>query len=223
MPKIWVTRSQPAADLSVAKLSAKGFDAVAAPLIKITKPRSHPPRLPREAYVIVTSKNGIAALTGTTEARHWPVLTVGDATAEAARNAGFQDVTSANGTSKEVIALIQSLTIPQGRPLVHVAGTKARRQIVENLRSQGYAAERHIYYASHSAASLPVFDIGDISHVLLYSPLAAKTLQTFGPDLSSAMALSISRETDAALGTLNVGARMIAAEPNEDSLLSLLD
>lgn len=223
MPKIWVTRSQPAADQSTAKLSAKGFDAVAAPLIKITPPVSRSPRLPREAHLIITSKNGVTTLADSTEARHWPVITVGDATAEAARDAGFSDVISASGTSADVLTLVRSLALASNRPVIHVSGTKARGQITETLQSEGYAAERHIYYASRPVASVPALDMSDISHVLLYSPLAAKTLQAFDPDLSGAMALSISRETDAALEGLTVGVRMIAAMPTENSLLSLLD
>jgi len=57
MTKIWITRTQPAADESAQVWRDAGFDPLVAPLLEI-EPVLHDP-LPADAVIIFTSKNGV--------------------------------------------------------------------------------------------------------------------------------------------------------------------
>ncbi|MGJ8562453.1 MAG: uroporphyrinogen-III synthase [Alphaproteobacteria bacterium] len=223
MNRVWITRSQPGADNSARLLVEAGHEVITAPLIQISPPPVKPPTLPDEAFLIVTSKNGLAALTRETPKRHWTVLTVGDATADAARKLGFQTVISAGGNVDDVIREFLSLAPSKDIPVVHICGNNVAGRAVEVLTAHGYSTERHVYYSSQPVAALPEIDLSAMTHVLLYSPLAARTLASLAPCLKHAAAISISPKADRALARLAIGKRLIATAPNEKSMLSLLD
>ncbi len=218
-----MTRSQPGSDKTAAALRAIGHQPFIYPLLTIT-PISPLPKLPPDdAVLLFTSQNALRIFCESFPSRQWRVLTVGDATAELASRAGFQDVTSASGTSNDLIALVQKAVPDRGTPLVHSAGEIVRGQICETLQAQGYSAKRDIYYASKPQTLPPGIDVSRMDYVLLHSPLAAKTLCAGLPDIGDAVIICISDETRQALGPDLAAASHIAPEPNEASMFSLLD
>ncbi|WP_332677143.1 uroporphyrinogen-III synthase, partial [Brevundimonas sp.] len=58
------------------------------------------------AALAFTSRNGVDAFAGLSRERDLPVFTVGDATAEAARESGFGRVRSAGGALADLAALL---------------------------------------------------------------------------------------------------------------------
>jgi len=58
------------------------------------------------AALAFTSRNGVAAFAALSDDRSLPVFTVGDATAEAARTAGFAAVRSAAGALEDLARLL---------------------------------------------------------------------------------------------------------------------
>ena len=218
---IWITRTLPAAHKSAQAFAHLGLAAAIAPLLLVSPPEAMPAIPPKEALLIFTSANGLSAFCQLTDNRHWPVVTVGAQTAVQARKAGFKTVSSADGTSEDVTALVKSST-DLSTPIIHCAGEHVRGSITEDLRAGGYQARRDLYYRSAPVDKVPKIDLTRLNFLALYSPLAAKTLARFKPDLTTVTLLSISAATDAALGDLKAQARLIAKAPNEAAMLDLL-
>lgn len=218
MKTVWITRTEPLAERSAARFKDAGFYPIIAPLLVIAPPPVMPPIPPRGAALIFTSQNGLNAFCQMSQFRGHAVITVGDATAGAARKAGFTDVISASGTAQDVAALILQNS-QTDRPYWHIAGRHVRGNIIEDLRAAGLQAERHIFYDSTPVDTLPDIEMSTVDVAALYSPLAAQTFAALAPHLAQTATLSISPATDAALGALNTAPRLIAAAPNEESML----
>lgn len=211
MTKIWITRTRPAADESAEAWRKAGFDPIVEPLLAIT-PVDHDP-LPRETATIFTSKNGVDHV----DCAGQRAICVGDATAEHARKAGFSDVISVNGTSKDVTRWVLA-NCPVSQPLCHVSGWHVRGTIVEDLSQAGYDAKRVKVYRS---IPRPVWPEIQASLVALYSPLAAQVFARLcgGASLSGLSAICISQATADELEGLNLKSIHIANRPREDELI----
>lgn len=221
MNRVWVTRTQPGAGETAARLTEAGYRPVIAPLLSVGPPDEMPVIPESDALLIFTSRNGVGAFSNLTDRRHWDVVTVGDATAELAAQAGFVSVTSVSGTSSDIKNYVIG-NIPRSRPVVHVSGAVTRGEIVEALMAEGFQAQKSVVYQTHAAGSLPPIDVAAIDAVLVHSPLASKTLATLAPDLSNCVSVSISKAADQALGTLRFRERRVAKSPDERALLAAL-
>ena len=222
MPRVWITRSASMAQASAARLKAKGYDAFAAPLIHISYETPDPDAPCDEAYLIFTSRNGVAAFAQAQAARHWPCLCVGDATAKAARDAGFEIVTSARGAADDIVAWARK-NIDHNQPLYHAAGNHPRGEIIERLQQGGFKrARRELFYRSLCVTHDPRLEPKQDDIILLYSPMAAQGLAALGLDISGMVIISLSRAVDAALGAQICKERYIADLPTEDSLFAHL-
>jgi ABC-type molybdate transport system permease subunit len=104
---ILVTRPEPGASRTLAALTALDKPALAAPLFEIVQ-TAQPRPSGRFAALLVTSQNGAAGLSPASSglAADLPVFAVGDRTAQALRDAGFMDVTSASGDQKALTRLV---------------------------------------------------------------------------------------------------------------------
>ena len=209
---IWITRTQPSAQESAKIWEEAGFEPLVLPLLRV-EPVAHQ-MLPDEAVFVFTSKNGVDHAG---PARHRRAICVGDATAERAKMAGYQDVISVGGTSKDVTQWILG-NLSKRNPIIHISGRHIRGQIVEDLKGAGFKASRMIVYASSPNS---VSTEQSFTHVALYSPLAAKIFaKTMGKtDLSDKIAVSISPATDVELEGLKLKLRLIADHPNEMALV----
>jgi len=104
--RLWITRTAPAARDTADRLSALGHDPVVAPLLTV-RAVAHDAPVPAHVALAFTSRNAVAVWADLSPARGLPVLCVGDATADAARAAGFTDVRSAAGDATDLAALIR--------------------------------------------------------------------------------------------------------------------
>lgn len=220
-PTVWITRTAPAAFKSAANWANAGYAAAVAPLLETSKPTEMPPLPVRDGIIIFTSGNAAKAFAQSTLLRHWPVVAVGYQTRHICYDLGFRDVVSADGDSNDLTQLILKDYTTE-RPFFHCAGNHVRGSIVEDLKAKGYRAQRDLYYLSSPVAQMPKVNTALIDFVAVYSPLAAKTLAGFAPDLAGATIMSLSPATDAALGTLPCKARYIAAIPSEAALLDAI-
>jgi len=219
--KIWITRTLPSAHKSAANFAHLGLAGAIFPLLKIIPTPMMPPRPKDNDVLIFTSLNALHWFCEFTKLRHWPIVTVGDETAAQARSSGFKDVSSASGTSKDVTRLIKS-KFPSVQSIIHCSGNHVRGTIIEDLQASGYTARRDEYYNSFPVEGLPRMDFSTLDYIALYSPLAAKTLASFKPDLSTTTILSISEATDTSMGNIKCQTRLIAKAPNEAAMLALL-
>jgi len=217
-PTIWITRTAPAAFKSAELWAKHGYAAAVAPVLEVSHPKILPDLPARDGVIIFTSGNAVKAFANNTLLRHWPVVTPGYQTQRIAHDLGFRTVTSANGTSDDVTKVILK-DFTTARPIYHCAGNHVRGSIIEDLKAKGYRAQRDLYYFSAPVIKMPNLNTAQMDFMALYSPLAAKTVAGFSPDLSGVTVLSLSKAIDAALGDVNCKARYVAAEPNEPSLI----
>lgn len=217
-PTVWITRTVPAAFKSAANWANAGYAAAVGPILDVTKPREMPELPPRDGIVVFTSSNAAKAFAEYTLNRQWSVVTVGLQTKNVCHDLGFRDVVTANGTSEDVTRLLLE-TYTTDRPIYHCAGNHVRGTIIEDLKEKGYRAQRDLYYLTTPVKELPKIDTGKLDFVTLYSPLAAKTLVEFAPDLTGVTVMSLSAAIDEALGDYPCKARHIAKEASEPSLI----
>ncbi len=211
MTKLWVTRTRPAADESAENWRAAGFETLVEPLLKIQLVAHKP--LPKTDVVIFTSKNGVDhVLCGGQRA-----ICVGDATAAHARQAGFSDVISVDGTSADVTAWVRA-NMDRKRTITHVSGWHVRGSIIEDLLADGYPARRVKVYRS---IPRPVWPEIRADIVALYSPLAAQVFAELakGGTLSGLSAICISQAAADELAGLSLKSVLIASRPREDELI----
>lgn len=211
MSKIWITRTRPAADESAKVWRSAGFEPILVPLLAIERVEHEP--LPKDTLLIFTSKNGVDHVA----CHGQSAVCVGDATAEHARRAGFENVISVDGTSGDVTAWVKA-NVPTGRSIFHVSGWHVRGSIVEDLELAGYSARRVKVYRSVPRSAWPD---NAVVAVAFYSPLAAKTFKEIagGQDLSRSSAICISQATADELVGLPFKSVRIAARPREDELI----
>jgi len=220
-PRIWITRTAPAAFKSAAVWAEAGYAAAVAPVLELSKPETMPEPPVRDGVIVFTSGNAVKAFAKETLVRHWPVVAIGWQTKRIAYDLGFRTVISANGTSDSVTELVMK-EYTTARPIYHCCGNHVRGTTVEDLKAAGYRAQRDIYYLSAPVEKMPKLDTTQIDVMALYSPLGAKTVASFQPDLSNVNVVSLSQAIDDALGTLPCKARYIAAEPHEAALIDAL-
>ena len=87
-----VTRPEEDARAIAAELRAQGIETILAPMLSIVQRRDPKIDLSGIQALLFTSANGVRAFAAASGARDLPVFAVGDATAGAARNAGFKNV-----------------------------------------------------------------------------------------------------------------------------------
>ncbi len=138
--KALVTRPREQADELAAALSARGIEPVLEPLIEIRLKddgaRVLAPLLEVAGGLLFTSANGVRAFATFSMRRDLPALAVGDATADAARDAGFADVASAGGTVADLALLVRRRLGPEAGALVHSAAQRGRGRSCRRTRAR---------------------------------------------------------------------------------------
>ena len=219
--RVWVTRAEPGAARTADRLTALGFTPITAPLLTLEPLPGALDAAPAPATVAalaLTSPNGVEAFAPLIPRfRHHPVFAVGDATAEAARAAGFTDVRSAAGDIHALARLIAA-EAPLG-PLLAPGAREPAGDLPALLpdrpvrRLPVYAA-----FETHTAAPEP-FDA-----VMLHSPRAARALAADLPRAASSarIAICISEAAATPLHPFDFAEIRIAATPDEPGMLSAL-
>ncbi|MBW3559118.1 MAG: uroporphyrinogen-III synthase [Proteobacteria bacterium] len=200
-----------------------GRTPLVAPLLAVT-PLPFP-SLPTEVGAVAfTSANAVAALTGRPELqrlRALPVFAVGDATAGAARDLGFERVRSAGGDLTALGRLIAVHRDDIRGPVLHLA---ARERAGELADGAGPVVVTPVY----QTFELPLDDAvrsawTELDAILVHSPRAARALAraAAGLDLRRLTAVCISPA--AATPLRDRWPRIAVAEaPNEAALLARL-
>ena len=208
--RVLVTRPEPAALRTADRLRALGHEVVVAPLLI---PRAVAWTVPAGEWqaVAFTSASapalggpGLAALA------LLPAYAVGEATAAAARTAGFGDVRAARGDASAVFALAAAGGVAR---LLHLAGAERSAATVPAGLTVGVAE----VYAADLADTLPE-DAVDL--VLLYSTRTAARYATLFAGDRGAVALAALSASVAAAAGAGWARIVVAAEPTEASLFA---
>lgn len=223
-PRVLVTRSEPGASETADRLAAAGYTPIIEPVFAIEPIAADIPDFDSLAF---TSANGARAFAKLSPRRDVLVFCVGARTAEAAREAGFTNVLSADADVEALGVLINDKA-PKGSRVLHAGNEEARGDLIGRLRSAGLSASfLAIFRAipspapgpvlSHHLAGTPGFDA-----VLIHSPRAAVILAEFAAGSSAVFDVAaISRAAVTPLAAL-AGRTEIAAHPDELSLFSAL-
>lgn len=217
--RVAVTRAAPENERTAARLRAMGAEPVLAPLLTIER-RDFDASLAGIQALLFTSINGVRAFAGETMARTTPVMAVGDATAQAARDAGFTDVRSANGDIEALSALARQTFDPAAGALLHISGADVAGDLIAALDAAGFDAERRIGYAARPVAALPPALSAPLDLVLFHSPRAARIFVRFGaPNAETLIAGCLSAAVAEAASGPAWKQLIVAPAPREDALL----
>ena len=233
--RILLTRTGPDGEDSVQRLEQMGFEVIWRPALSSRAISVDAAQLPGRCHLIFTSRNGVrfAPLGALRKADH--VFCVGQATAEAAKLAGYQTIHSANGNSKDLIRLIGEYKHLPPYPLIHLANDKPRGDIVASLTNVGLNTRLVQVYETNPApdfaptANAVLTDTNNPCHALLvYSPAAAGILADQCSDAICAFIaqngffVTISEAAAAPLADFADIRLKIAAKPTEDALFRAL-
>lgn len=204
----------------------RGLDPLVAPLIDIRPLPTDLPDLSAFDGLIFTSRNGVAAfadLGPPPKAFDLPVFTVGEATAEAARQAGFAPVRSADGDVQALADLIRAQVIQVEAPrarLLHPGALQPAGDLGGALTDVSQVVSLPVYEAMASDESPPA----DFDVVLIHSPRAARELAARLPlhQAAGRLAVAISTAAAAPLASHDFTAVAIAETPDETGLFDAL-
>lgn len=203
------------------RLLDQGLEPVVAPLIRIRPLRPTSPNLSEFDGLIFTSRNGVAAwidLALPDPGLGRPVFTVGTATAEAARQAGFSRVETADGDLGALAGLVQARAA--GGRLLHPGALRPAGDLAAALARTSEIVALPVYEAISTDLAPPE----DFDAVLIHSPRAARELAQRLPPTAARgrLAVAISAAAADPLARLDFAAIRVAARPDETALFDTL-
>ncbi|UOM32805.1 uroporphyrinogen-III synthase [Acuticoccus sp. I52.16.1] len=208
-----VTRPEPQASGTVARLAERGFSPVPAPLLEAVA-ADPPGAADGIGALALTSRTAALMLAPFAAFHRIPVYAVGTATAREARRAGFETVADAAGTVDDLVARLADAP----GLVVHMAGEQHTGDLVERLVAAGRPASRRIVY-SMAPRTLPAVERVDV--VLLFSPRTAHVFvaEATAPPWSTARLIAMSDKVAAVVAGRAV---TVAAAPTEAAMLAAL-
>ena len=210
MSRIFILRPEPGASETLARAQAKGLDAVAMPLFAVEPVAWEAPDGASFDGLLLTSANAVRhggeQLAGL---RGLPVYAVGSATAEAAREAGFDIASSGDAGVERLLGSLEPTL-----KLLHLCG--ADRHEPDGHRQH---ITEVVAYRSQPIGGVDVASLRD-GIALVHSPRAGQRLAELVDDRT---ALAIAAISPAAADGAGAGWRRIhvAERPTDDALLAL--
>ena len=225
--RIWITRASPAAEKTAERVRSLGHEALVAPLLAIRPVAAEPLDLSDVGALAFTRANGVHAFADASPNRGLPVFAVGEATARAARQAGFKRVFSTNGDVAALAAGIAARRRELKGCVLHPGAAELAGDLVGGLTARGVQARGVALYetviqppSEEILAALPGLDA-----VLIHSPKAARALAAVlaehpAPHLRI---LAISPAALRPLESIPASAKAAPPFPLEAALLNLID
>jgi uroporphyrinogen-III synthase len=232
MRRVLVTRPQPGARRTAARLDAAGFAPFVLPLTEIVPLDATLPS--RDiAALIVSSANAIrhAPAKFFSFFSDKPVFAVGDETAEAARAVGFADVRSSAGDAAD-LARDVAARLPAGAPTAYLCGRVRLDTLEAQLAERGLDVLPVETYDTHERLpdheELAALDAGGpIAAALVYSAKGAACVARLvspraGTIFRSTAFICISPRVARELANVASGSVVAAETPDEDAMFDLL-
>jgi uroporphyrinogen-III synthase len=230
LQRVLITRPEPGATETAARLMARGLFPVVAPIFSVKPGKLRPPK--HVAATVLTSRNAIIACPATLYDH--PVFAVGTATATAATQAGFRRVFNADGDAVALSNVIADTLSPKSGTLFLPTGQGQGQDLTTSLRQRGFRVLRRVAYRTIGVETLPdavvsllrqgqlttaMFFSGETSRHFVHLVRAAALIDTVG----EVDAVSISERAAVALRLLRWRRIKVAARPNQDAMLALLE
>ena len=208
MRKLLLLRPQPGLSASAQRARALGLEVILCPLFRVEAMAWKPPDPANFDGLLMTSANAVRYGGPELETlKGLPVHAVGQATAAAARTAGFRVATVGDGNAIELLE-----RLPPSLRLLHLAG--------EDHQDPGDPRiDRRILYRSAEIVEPDLPDLDGLV-VAVHSPRAGARLSVLATDRNHTIIAAISAPAADACGS---GWERIdsAPEPNDNSLLAL--
>lgn len=178
--------------------------------------------------LLFTSANGVAAFAAASAVRDLPALCVGEVTARAAREAGFE-ARAAGGDVARLAALV--LAEPPGPGVhVHVRGRQAAGDLTGRLKAAGVPARGLEIYRQVSlpmpGPAAALLAEGGVPVIAAFSPRSARRFaraaREAGWPLGGVTLVSLSAAADAAHDAPEPGRRVIAPHPGREGMIAAL-
>jgi uroporphyrinogen-III synthase len=237
-----VTRPEEDAAPLAAALAERGVEVTVEPLLSIRPIPDAPADLQGVQALLFTSANGarsLAALAATRDLPGWrelPAFAVGDASAAAAREAGFARVESAGGDVAALARLVIDRLDPKQGALLHAAGSAVAGDLGGLLGAAGFTVRREMLYEAKPAEQLSPATVTALTDrgfdlVLFFSPRTAATFVTLAraagegvvEGCAAAAAVCLSPAVATAAGELPWREVQTAARAELPALLDLID
>jgi uroporphyrinogen-III synthase len=228
--RIVVTRPQADSERTAAALRARRHDVLIAPLLQVEPVATD--FSGGWGGIIITSSNApgaIASHPAREKLVRLPLYAVGKRSADAARMAGFTNVTSAGGDVRDLVRVITTRRADAAAPLLYLAGEDRAADLV----ACGIAAEMAIVYRAVSAPFPPALSTalkaGEVDAVLHFSRRSAENYLTGAASAGvSKQALEVrhlclSAQIAEPFVQAGAGDVAIAKRPDESALLALLE
>jgi uroporphyrinogen-III synthase len=231
--RVLITRPRGEAEGLETLLAGRGVEAMVEPLIAIHPMRTGPLPLDGLAALLFTSANGVEAFAAREARRDLPVFAVGARTAEAARQAGFARVESADGAVEDLARLVRARLTPAAGALLHPCGADRAGDLAGLLAPQGFEFRQAALYEAvaaprFSGAAIAALRGGLLDAVLLFSPRTAATFVSLArkAGLASACArldaICLSQAVADAASGVAWRALRVAPRPEQAALLELI-
>lgn len=205
-------------------LEEEGIEVLIWPLTRIV-PTVTKLRLPFNVDALLfTSANGVSALAALTDRRDLAALCVGDATARAARKAGFLNCTSAKGDVRALADLARRSGL---RNFVHPRGRDAAGNLKVWLAETGQNVAELVLYQARETGAPPApvaaaLTRGAVDLVTVWSErnaaILARHLADIGARLTETDLLAISPASAAPLAGAGFRRAVIAKTPNSQAM-----
>jgi len=224
LPPIIITRAQPGADETAARVRALGLTPIVSPALSLRLMRPVP-QIPISgaAGILFTSANGVRFYSEVNGASHLPAFCVGPATFEAAQASNFATVLNADGNSQDLIRLVMKSCDPRDGHLIHIANTAAAGSVKAELEEAGFDVRFVGLYTPEEARSVSI-DAGVAlgegpTFVLIHSAKGASSFAKQIAETKTQDIVFICVSDKAAMPISHLGNVRLAARPNEEELL----
>jgi uroporphyrinogen-III synthase len=236
--RLLVTRPEPDAERTAAKLRTSGHEVELASLLRIEPIEHAELGVGPFAAVLLTSANALPGLVSHKrfpELRSLAAFVVGGRTAKAARAAGFSQVTSADGNQRDLVHRICTRFVrPERRPLLYAAGEDRSGDLAGELGAAGFPVETVVVYRAAAASDFAPHERealarGRLDGVLHFSRRSAESFlrcAAAGDVLAPALRLyHFCLSSQVAEPLLAAGALLVrvAPRPEEAALIELIN
>jgi uroporphyrinogen-III synthase len=231
--RVVVTRPEADGERTATALRKRGHEVLVAPLMRVEPINAD---LTGDwGAVVVTSANAPAAIADNPaydKLLTRPVVAVGQRSADAARKAGFTDVSTADGDVRDLIQQLAAHRLDGSGPLLYLAGEDRATDLVGELAAQGIVAEMRVVYRAVTAP-LPVelieaLKAGEVDAVTHFSRRSAENYLSgakdagITPEALKPLHVCLAEQVATPLVVAGAPHVSIAARPNEAALIELL-
>jgi uroporphyrinogen-III synthase len=238
---ILVTRPHPDDETTAAGLRARGFEVLLAPMLRFEPAVFHEDADAHYGAVIVTSANALRGIESQLKGGRLlklPLFAVGEHTATAARDIGFEHVISAGGDAASlrdlVTAGVKAKALKKTSPLLYLAGADLARDLAGELGERGFTVVTQTTYRMIPLTRLPrevcdAFAANRVDAVLHYSRRSARafleSVRAAGVEISALSIPQCCISAGVASVVRDAGATqvMVAASPDENAVFAALD